>query len=403
MAYDIAVIGAGVAGVFAALRLAERHKRAKVLLLDLGRPPAKRRRQLEGWLGCFPGSDGKIYPADLDKVSDLVPRRTARAAQRYFYRALEEAGALKLKEEKGPSKVVLERAAEAGFEVVTHSHFQWEPAQIHILSRLITDKITAVGNVELSFDNEVQSFARINDSFCVTTEEGDFNAERLILCPGRSGWRWANDQFRRLGLLAADDVMTAGVMAEIAAQHMGPFDASHCSFVKDTLSVGPLSWNGSVIQEDHEDFTTAAFRSNERRWKSERVFFRVLSRFPRKGEGTAQTDRLAKLAFLLANDRVGREKTRHLQRGTSPLLAVPEFGWLPEVLEEIEAIVPDVVRRGYFHFPAISTITSEINLGPNLETEMPGVFAAGETAGVRGVQAAALTGIVAADSAGRDL
>jgi len=56
--YDIGIIGGGIAGAFAALRLAEHHKKKKCILFELGRPPAKRRRQLEGWFGCFPFGDG---------------------------------------------------------------------------------------------------------------------------------------------------------------------------------------------------------------------------------------------------------------------------------------------------------------------------------------------------------
>ena len=32
----------------------------------------KRRRQLEGWLGCLPNSDGKIYLSDTSKVAELT-------------------------------------------------------------------------------------------------------------------------------------------------------------------------------------------------------------------------------------------------------------------------------------------------------------------------------------------
>ena len=63
--YDIGIIGAGVAGAFAALRIAKEYKNFKTIVFDLGRPPMKRRRQLEGWFGCLPNSDGKFYLSDL--------------------------------------------------------------------------------------------------------------------------------------------------------------------------------------------------------------------------------------------------------------------------------------------------------------------------------------------------
>ena len=79
-AYDISIVGSGIAGSFAALRLAERYPDVKAILIDVGRPPMKRRRQLEGFLGCFPIGDGKIYPGDLERVKDAVDGRKAAPA-----------------------------------------------------------------------------------------------------------------------------------------------------------------------------------------------------------------------------------------------------------------------------------------------------------------------------------
>jgi len=66
MIYDVGIIGAGVAGSFASLKLAKEHKNVKAILFDLGRPPMKRRRQLEGWLGCLPNSDVKLYLSHIN-------------------------------------------------------------------------------------------------------------------------------------------------------------------------------------------------------------------------------------------------------------------------------------------------------------------------------------------------
>ena len=51
--YDVGIIGAGVAGAFAALRISQNNPGTKTIIFDFGRPPGKRRRQLEGWFGCF--------------------------------------------------------------------------------------------------------------------------------------------------------------------------------------------------------------------------------------------------------------------------------------------------------------------------------------------------------------
>lgn len=77
--FDVAIIGAGLAGSFAALRLSQQ-KNTKTILFDLGRPPGKRRRQLEGWFGVFPNSDGKFYLHDVEKISGMVGGRRAKSS-----------------------------------------------------------------------------------------------------------------------------------------------------------------------------------------------------------------------------------------------------------------------------------------------------------------------------------
>jgi uncharacterized FAD-dependent dehydrogenase len=51
--------------------------------------------------------------------------------------------------------------------------------------------------------------------------------------------------------------------------------------------------------------------------------------------------------------------------------------------------------------PNITPMPAEINLGTNLESEIDGMFVAGESAGVFGIAAAATMGAICADSACR--
>ncbi len=66
--YDVAIVGAGMAGSMAAHRLIQKNPDIKIILIDIGRPPGKRRRQIEGFMGCFPNGDGKFYSSDVDKI-----------------------------------------------------------------------------------------------------------------------------------------------------------------------------------------------------------------------------------------------------------------------------------------------------------------------------------------------
>jgi uncharacterized FAD-dependent dehydrogenase len=411
-AYDIGIIGAGVAGTFAALRLAERYKKLRVVLFEFGPPPPnclrkdpirvkRRRRQLEGWFGCFPTGDGKVYTNDIDKVLDIVDGRRARSISKWFNNKLHEVNPVKVTKSKHPSATIQKQIQECGFELKTLNYQQWGPDSIHQLSRLVFERIENTGNIEFSFDNEVFSFIKRGRSFVVSTNDGDYNCKRLILCAGRSGWRWVNDLYDKLGILVSNDVGRYGVRVELPAHYLKEFNKSHCTLVNDDISIGPLCWGGSIIQEDHANMTVAAFRSNEDRWKTDKVFFAINKNAYFQGGACNQLDRIARLAFLLSNDRVGRERLRSFLKGDSDLSLIPEYHWLADTIKMVEPIFPNLIGRGYIHIPEIDTISSVIRIGSNLETEVNGLYVAGESAGIKGIGAAGISGAIAAESAAR--
>ena len=179
------------------------------------------------------------------------------------------------------------------------------------------------------------------------------------------------------------------------------FHKAHCSLVREDIDVGPLQWMGSVIQEDHDDMTIAAFRSNEDRWKSDKVFFSVQKRIEVKSSPCNYVDRIAKLSHLLSGDRVGREKIKTFTHGLGDLAEMPEYSWVGDALKSLEPVFPNIINRGYFHVPDIDTNISKINIANNLETEVDGLFVAGECAGIRGIAAAGIMGAVAAEGAAK--
>ena len=153
--YDVGIIGAGVAGAFAALRISQNNPGTKTIIFDFGRPPGKRRRQLEGWFGCFPAGDGKIYPNDLEKVLNLVDGRKARHASKWVFDVMAQANPMKLVKDTLPSAVLQKKIHNAGFTLQTNDHYQWKPESIHQLSKIISEDIEKPGNIDFSFDSDI--------------------------------------------------------------------------------------------------------------------------------------------------------------------------------------------------------------------------------------------------------
>lgn len=396
--YDIGIIGSGIAGTFAALRIAEKYK-ANTILFDIGRPPGKRRRQIEGFLGCFPTGDGKIYTEDLNKVKSIVDGRKVIPAYKWVLNYLKQVNSMKLIKTPKVSVNLRKKIKKSNFTLEYKNYYQWKPESVHKLSRVIDQILLPSNNVKYSFDNEVYSIKKINEQFIIETYEGMFSCDKLILCVGRSGWRWVTNLYDDLGIISNDDYTKYGIRAEMPLQYLKEFNGSHCLFSRDDLEVGPFCWRGTIIPEDHSDLVISAFRSNENRWKSDKVSFSILNTKYFKDNGSVQTDRIGKLSFLLFNDRISCEKIKTFMSGQSLLNLIPEFNWVKDILLELEQFVPKLCEKGQIHAPHILPIAAQIKLKNNLESEIDNMFIAGESAGIIGIAAAAITGVIAADSA----
>jgi hypothetical protein len=183
----------------------------------------------------------------------------------------------------------------------------------------------------------------------------------------------------------------------MSAEQMKDFNKSNCSLVKtDEMELGPLSWFGTVIPEDHVDMAISSFRANESRWKSNKVSFNLIGHRPFPNHGFEETDRLGKLTFLLANDRIIKERVAHILTDKSKISVLPQYQWLKGVLTELSTAMPEITTKAYFHSPTIIPHTAQINIGDNLETEIDGMYVIGESAGINGILAAGIMGILVA-------
>lgn len=398
--YDVGIIGAGVAGAFATLKVAKDHKNAKAIVFDLGRPPMKRRRQLEGWLGCLPNSDGKLYLNNMAKVADLVGVRKSKAAYNYFEKILSNVDTFKVTKDKSPIVSMEKKLKKIGYDISLNDHIQIYPKDIHLLSKFMAETIEVNKNITFNFDSEVKSICKQKNVFIIKAEDQEFKCKKLIIAVGRSGWRWASQLFNSMGIVDNNDIARFGIRVEMNSIHLKDFNKSNCSIIKgDDVEMGPLSWFGTVIPEDHVDVAISAFRSNENRWKSDKVSFSLIGNRPFPGTGFEQTDRIGKLTFVLTNDRIIKERVAHIISGKSKISIIPEYNWLKNTIEEIAVVVPELLSKAYFHVPTINPMAPKINIGNNLETEVEGMFVAGESAGIHGILSAATMGIIAADQA----
>ena len=381
--YDLIIVGAGVSGSFAAFKAIKQHNFKKILIIDYGKPPGKRRKkQLEGFLGCLPIGDGKLYVEDSTENN-----------YNYVLDIIKQIGPSKITKTKLPKKPILDKITSLNFNYLKHDYIQWEPESAHKLSKEFSNDMSEC--IEYSFENEVFDIQKDND-FIIKTEKGEFKSKNVLISVGRSGWRWAYNLYNKLGLSVKNDFYEVGIRVELAAQYMPEFNKCHMSIYNDSINIGPICWEGTVIPEDHTDRVISSFRSNDERWKTDKVSFSFLRKFNKENCGAQETERLGKLAYIMYNDRVDREKIKSIIKKDSKLALIPEYNFLVDDIKYLENLIPHIVTRGYFHSPNINTNVFKVKL-ENSQTEIPGLFVSGESAGVSGIIQCAKSGCDAID------
>lgn len=395
--FDVGIIGSGVAGSFALQKILKQYKDVKVALFDAGRPPLKRRHQLYGFLGCLPGSDGKLYLNDLNTVNNIAGFKKTTDANKWVMDRLSYVADIKLIKDKRPSASLEKKLSKYGFDIELNNHYQLYPKDIHSYSRSIVSDLDKSKNVFTSFDNEVFKVLKHKNYFIVNTNAGDFHCKKILITVGRGGWRWVSELFSDFGIIENNDVARFGIRAEMPSSYLKDFNQSNCSLIHNLVEVGPFSHSGTVIPEDHIDLAITSFRSNESRWHSDKVSFNIIAEKHFENEGYQQADRIGKLTFILGNDRVMKEKISTLMSKKSKISVIPEYGWLLSEIEEINQIIPELINKGSFYAPTLMPLAPQIKLGKNFATVVDGLFVAGETSGVRGILGAAVSGCIAID------
>jgi hypothetical protein len=143
----------------------------------------------------------------------------------------------------------------------------------------------------------------------------------------------------------------------------------------------------------------SAFRSNEARWKTDKVSFNLIGNVKLKNNAWEQVSRISQLTFVLTNDRIAKERLSTIIAKKSVISVIPEYNWLPDALNNVNVFMPDILSKGYFHVPTILPLVPTINIGGDMSADVEGLFVAGEASGSIGILYAALTGLIAADAA----
>jgi len=448
--YDVAIVGGGPAGIFAAYELALRCPGAKVLVVDRGADIYHRSCPIVagkvdhcvqcpvcgtmcGFGGAGAFSDGKFnfttafggwltdfMPASevMDLIGYVDEINVSHGATKEVYStATQEARALEKRALEFDLHLLQAKCKHLGTE-----------NNLKILTNIyeaIRDKHTFL------FHTAVQEIRTEEGAYTLVTEDGErYTAPYLIAAPGRSGAEWFANQCKALGLELLNNQVDIGVRVELPAavfQHITDV-VYESKLVYRTKQYGDqvrtfcMNPYGHVVAENVEGINTVNGHSYaDPALRSENTNFALLvsNRFTKPfNEPYRYGKHIASLSNMLAGGvlvqrfgdlvkgmrtnahRLSKSFTRPTLTAAVPgdlSLALPkrQLDDIIEMIYALDKLAPGTANYDTLLYGAeVKFYSARIRLSNELETALPGFFAVGDGAGVtRGLAQAGASGV----------
>ena len=449
--YDVAIIGAGPAGIFSALEIMKLRPDWKVAIFEKGPeidkrkcivrdkgkcPPCKICNILCGWGGAGAFSDGKLTLSSNvgGHLPEYMNNETLQNLISYTDNIYVEYGADKKVHGTNSEAVSdISRKARLAELKLIHSPIRHMGSDRSLL--VLKNMYNALKDkIEVYFNEKAEKLT-IEDNVIkgFTTNKGrTVKAKYVMATPGREGAEWITGEFRNYGIEFENNAVDIGVRLELPASVMEELTNKlyEVKLIYNAPSFGDdvrtfcMNPYGEVVCENYEGVTTVNGHSYAKKTTEYTNFALLVSnKFtePFK-EPLAYGQHIARLANMLAGGVLvqrygdllkGRRSTpAKIADGTvEPTLksAVPgdlslvlphrHLTSIIEMIEVLDKIAPGVASRYTLLYGVeVKFYSSRIKLTKELETKkVKNLFAIGDGAGVtRGLIQASASGVYAA-------
>ena len=444
--YDVIIIGAGPAGIFTALELADTG--LSILIVEKGQdireriatsrnknalPKDKVRNVVCGWGGAGAFSDGKLtltteYGGNLD---DYMSKAELMEKIAYVDDVYCRFGGADRKvygdENKECIRQMQRKAAAADLRLI--------PARIRHLGTDVNAQILT--NMRDFLDGKIDIMADTAVDHIVVEDgqvRGVIIADQLYACrylvcaPGREGSEWFVGEVDKLGLKLTSNAVDIGVRVEMPAEILETitdivYESKLIYFSKsfdDRIRTFCMNPYGFVVEENNDSLLTVNGHSYAHK-RSENTNFAILvsKKFTEPFHEPIKYGKyIANLANILGGGVIvqrlgdlldGRRSTperilRGLVRPTMPdatpgdlslVLPYRHLQDIKEMLEALDKVAPGAnSRHTLLYGVEVKFYSNRLELNHKLETKIPNFFAIGDGAGItRGLVQASAAGV----------
>ncbi|HHY12222.1 MAG TPA: NAD(P)/FAD-dependent oxidoreductase [Firmicutes bacterium] len=449
-AWDVIIIGAGPAGIFAALELSRKDPGLSVLILDKGHGLEKRKCPgrgiiggclncdlcsiTSGWGGAGAFSDGKLTLTNRfgGFLHEYLSKSRLMGLIRYIDDIWLEFGATDriFGTEKPVISDLVRRAATAGLELIPapirHLGSDNCPRILESMYTYLKPRIAirTLSEVEriLVHENRVQGVLMAN---------GDEERCRyLVAAPGREGSSWFSDEAKRLGLTQEINPVDIGVRVEIPAviadditekvwepkihYYSRAFDDLIRTFcvcprgevvIENTggvITVNGHSW--SDYSTDNTNFALLVSKTFTQPFRKPISYGKYIASLANMLGGGVIVQRLGDLweGRRSTEKRLAKSMVEPTLKDATPgdLTLVLPYRHIQNILEMLEALnnlMPGIWAKHTLLYGAeVKFYSARVKVSADMSTEIEGLFAVGDGAGItRSLAQASASGVIA--------